>query len=461
MNGESISALFYNTHKQQPQEAIDPSAYGSNKINVSLQQGNYVLPPISQKQHHVERQENALNNTKIIYTSPIKTPIVNQSMGDKPVILANNHVYKPQYHQYEVGEQPSAYSRSKAVNDQISTPNPPVNDAARWSTASTQKSTGSCSIYSTFESESIYGDNDPSDNVNNTANTSIQLEQGDESSKPESINADYSRATDLVSIVANNVQTRNPARLVIEKPTVHEDIEDENDSSCEDDDDLHDKDSDYSINRQSDVFVDATDISLEELEREKIEARLSKRLSGGHFGSAGGLMISILASSSTETKAQRRTSRPPPEDVVQSMMNWKRHSGHGTTKYVMPDQQPPQQHANEQQSNKSTVIDDKDISPSPLPPIVPEKDIQPVMPQRTLPPNPNILLTTTQEAENESDDEEEEESIPIESIEPAEHSDDPKQCASRLWDEDESFVQRERIAEWLGQRYNYFKIRYD
>jgi hypothetical protein len=456
VNGENISALFYNTHKQ-PQEAIDQSVYGSNKINVSLQQGNYVLPPISQKQHNVERQENALNDVKIIYTSPIKAPIVNQSMDNKPVILANNHVYKPQYHQYEIGEQPSAYSRSKNVNDQLSTPNPSVNEAARWSTASTQKSTGSNSIYSTFETESIYGDNNSMDNVNNTANAGIRLEEN-RLSKPELINADPPQVTDIVSIVANNVQTRNPARLVIEKPTINKDTEDDNDSSCEDDDDLNDKDSDYSINRQSDVFVDATDISLEELEREKIEARLSKRLSGGHFGSAGGLMISMLASSSTEIKAQRRTSRPPPEDVVQSMMNWKRHSGHGTTKYIMPDQQPPQQYVNEQQSNKSTVIVDKDITPSPLPPTVPEKDIQlqqpginrSVIPQRPLPPNPNILLTTTQEADNE--DEEEIESMPIESIEPAEHSDNPKQCASRLWDEDESFVQRERIAEWLGQR---------
>ncbi|KAF1806302.1 hypothetical protein FB192DRAFT_1349775 [Mucor lusitanicus] len=236
------------------------------------------------------------------------------------------------------------------------------------------------------------------------------------------------------------MQTRHPARRVTEESSIHEESEqDEDDSSSssfEDDDDSQ------STNRQSDVFVDATDMSLEDIEREKMEARLSKRLSGGHFGSAGGLMISILASTSTETKAQRRTSRPPPEDVAQSMINWKRHSGHGSAKYSVPDQQLPQH----MHTNVTTTDTHDQVAPT-----VPEKDVPVVTksrslsPQRPLPPNPNILLTTTKEAADEQDE-------PIEITDTAEQvSDNPKQCASRLWEEDESFVQRERIAEWLGQ----------
>ncbi|EPB91631.1 hypothetical protein HMPREF1544_01553 [Mucor circinelloides 1006PhL] len=365
-------------------------------------------------------------------------------MGDKPVLLANNHVYKPQYHQYEIGQQPSAYSRSKAVQDDNAppspqTPSPSVNETPRWSTGSTRKSTGSYSIYSTFGAESIYEENDSSDNVNNAASASLQPDRR-LSTTPDTAPAEPASEADLVSIVANNVQTRNPARLVTEESSIHE-TEDDDDSSFDDDDD----DDDQSSNRQSDVFVDATDMSLEDLEREKIEARLSKRLSGGHFGSAGGLMISILASTSTETKAQRRTSRPPPEDVVQSMINWKRHSGHGSTKYGVPDQQAEQ--ASEHANSPAVAMETDDHAP----PTVPEKDVpanksRSLSPHRPLPPNPNILLTTTKEADNEEDENE-----PIESIDTVQELDDPKHCASRLWEEDESFVQRERIAEWLGQ----------
>ncbi|KAI9268770.1 hypothetical protein BY458DRAFT_511027 [Sporodiniella umbellata] len=100
----------------------------------------------------------------------------------------------------------------------------------------------------------------------------------------------------------------------------------------------------------------------EEMEREKTAARLSKRLSGGHFGSAGGLMLSMM-----ETNA-------PPEDIQESMINWKRKSGQMLQKLVLAE-------------------------------------------------------------EEEAVSEEEE----------------ARECALKLWDEDETFVQREKIAEWLGQ----------
>ncbi|KAK4520976.1 60S ribosomal protein L26A [Mucor velutinosus] len=441
VNGDHVGALFYQIHNSNKDSA-------AAAVTVDTKDQDYVLPP-------VEPFARSSNN-QIIYASPTKAPIVNLSMGDKPVLLANNHVYKPQYHQYEVGQQPSAYSRSKTAavrQDDDSAPPPPplppTNETPRWSTGSTaRKSTGSYSVYSTFGAESIYEEeNKSSDKVNTTASAPSDSRRLAATASDVIPAVEPASTTDLVSIVANNMQTRHPARLVTEDSSIHEvsEDEDESSSSFEDDDD------DQSTNRQSDVFLDATDMSLEDIEREKIEARLSKRLSGGHFGSAGGLMISILASTSTETKAQKRTSRPPPEDVVQSMINWKRHSGHGSAKYSVPDQQASQHiHANEEQSNSSTTTtttDRQDLAP----PAVPEKDVpvtksQSLSPQRPLPPNPNILLTTTKEADNEEDEDE-----PIEITDTVEEPDNPKQCASRLWEEDESFVQRERIAEWLGQ----------
>lgn len=41
-----------------------------------------------------------------------------------------------------------------------------------------------------------------------------------------------------------------------------------------------------------DVFVDATGDSQDDIERERVVEKLTKRLSGGHFGSAGGLILS-------------------------------------------------------------------------------------------------------------------------------------------------------------------------
>ncbi|GAN03834.1 sec7 domain-containing protein [Mucor ambiguus] len=434
VNADHIDALFYQTQSSNK----DPAAAA---MTVDTGDQDYVLPPVEPFARS--------NHNQIIYTSPIKAPVINQSMGDKPVILANNHVYKPQYHQYEIGQQPSAYSRSKAAvqedNHAPPPPSPPTNETPRWSTGSAaRKSTGSYSIYSTFGPESIYDEeNDSLDNVNTAASTlpdSRQLTLTTPDAIPTA--TEPTSVTDLVSIVASNMQSRHPARLVREESSIHETSDNEDDSSCSSEDG---DDDDQSTNRQSDVFVDATDImSLEDIEREKMEARLSKRLSGGHFGSAGGLMISILASTSTETKAQKRASRPPPEDVVQSMINWKRHSGHGTAKYNAPDLQ-LSQHEQPIQSIATTDLHDQ------TPPAVPEKNLpvtksRSLSPQRPLPPNPNILLTTTKEADNEEDGDE-----PIEIIETTEESDSPKQCASRLWEEDESFVQRERIAEWLGQ----------
>ncbi|KAG1054230.1 hypothetical protein G6F43_003740 [Rhizopus delemar] len=120
------------------------------------------------------------------------------------------------------------------------------------------------------------------------------------------------------------------------------------------------------------TFVDATGSFQEEIKKEKTSARLSKRLSGGHFGSAGGLMLSIMVS-------EDQSSNPPPEDIAESMINWKRQSGQIINKLIIEE-------------------DDNDVE----------------------------LFVGKEE-------------------------DEARECAKKLWHEDETFVQREKIAEWLGQ----------
>lgn len=281
----------------------------------------YELPPIS-------------------YTDDMDSlAFVNKIMGERQVVLPNNPTYTPQYK--KLPQQYKIETETIKLNQPVKKPS---SYTSRWSAASARKSTGSASIYSTFGTESVYSENESTEEV-------------------------QAAELDLAQIVANNMQTRTPARVVVTE-----------DSSEDDTDD--------------DVFVDATGMSQEDIEKE--DRRLSKRLSGGHFGSAGGLLLSI----------EKRKSKPPPEDIAKSMINWKRSSGQNFALELPP----PQQIEN-----------------------VPEKNSR-----------PDILL-----------EEEEEESVDNESGISKTSSDinDPKDCASRLWQEDESFVQREQIAEWLGQRY--------
>ncbi|KAI8087116.1 hypothetical protein BDF21DRAFT_413756 [Thamnidium elegans] len=294
------------------------------------------------------------------------------------------HNYKPQYHHYEVGEQPSLASKSVTS----------TSNHTRWSNASTRKSTGSYSIYSTFGSESVYDGCESVENV--TAATSVS--DINETAEKEPV------VLDLASIVATNVQTRNQARLIttVEYEDDDEDENENGDDEDDDEDDYGEDDNDQVGDIRRDIFVDATGVSQEDIERERIENRLSKRLSGGHFGSAGGLMMSIMDNN------KKRTSRPPPEDVAQSMINWKRHSGQMLDKFITENAPP---------------VPEKDtISQHSYHPQVP--------PERPLPPHPQILLPQENEEEK---------------------MDEPKECAAKLWHEDEKFVQRERIAEWLGQ----------
>lgn len=170
------------------------------------------------------------------------------------------------------------------------------------SSSSLRKSSGSYSIYSTFGGdESIY---------------SVESNKKERQS----------------SSVDSFMTTAAPNNEIIN----HDEVEESNStttttsSNDEDDDD------------DDDAFVDATGLSQEDIEREKLieinNKNLSKRLSGGHFGSAGGLVLSIHPENDSNTspppvppvqeqyKRKSRNNTPTDEELTKSMLNWKRHS---------------------------------------------------------------------------------------------------------------------------------------
>ncbi|KAG0183590.1 hypothetical protein DFQ28_002963 [Apophysomyces sp. BC1034] len=319
-----------------------------------------------------------------------------------------------------------------------------THDNSRWSNASTRKSSGSNSIYSTFgpesypSSETIFDD---------------KYVQEKECEK------------DLTQIVAENMQRRNPARVVVETdPTEYgnrmpgsftQDIDSDTDTDGEDDEGNDDDD---------DIFVDATGPSQEDIEREKKEARLSKRLSGGHYGSAGGLLFSIIPPP-TPVKSQHRRSRPPPEDVAHSMLKWKRQStGRFSAK------------STDQESLTVVIETEDELS-------VPEKDTLRVKTEEALTGSNRLIPTPSSSVDRKSRRESlnsfsdvfskdawtvpdlhiditcASENNTTDSCLREEEDDDQKSCETseakeasrRLWEEDSTFVPREQIAEWLGQ----------
>lgn len=459
---------------------------------------------------------------------------------------------------------------------------------SRWSNASTGKSSGTYSLYSTFgtesrpasgssldlvEAESNFNSQDLKQKVSvylsgesktimarqeQQANSKGEDGQGDVQQQQQQQQGDQHQESpfDLSQIVANNVQRRIVARVIndgndddnnpkipgafpVEMPerNDHEVQEDSNDvgggdsfssggSSSDDDDDM---------------FVDATGLSQEEIEREKADRRLSKRLSGGHFGSAGGLMLSIGAPpvpsvpeahrrrSSSSSGKQRRSTAKSSDDVAQAMLNWKRQSdglklkrtsqrsrSDSTTarqldNLISSEREKGKEHPEPQlltdaekaeerakaQSNLSGTLTTASVplpsssrsspatsasSPSPpqqqqqlsspatasppRSPVSPETETLLVEQQQSLPPPPRPpprrkrsfpleQIPSASAANYASKELPKPPEIRLENDTPEvrpKFSEDARMAAKRLWEEDESFVPRDRIAEWLGQR---------
>lgn len=258
---------------------------------------------------------------------------------------------------------------------------------------------------------------------------------------------------DVTQIVASNLQRRaqtvrvvhhhppvssRPPDLTLQARSIEQDdsgigspidpmMSIQEETSDEDDDD------------EDDLFVDATE-SQDEVDRDRHESRLSKRLSGGHFGSAGGL---ILATTS------KRHSKPPPEDIAKAMLNWKRQSGSSKRisgvsavlrwnednnkeddqdkeeELSQPDKAALREQAAETLMGGRLNRTTKSAEPDPTFVKTLDEAWRPTSPDLTHVRDPRIIDPSIQEQAQEA--------------------------ADKLWKEDNAFVERERIAEWLGQ----------
>ncbi|KAI7875801.1 hypothetical protein K492DRAFT_182339 [Lichtheimia hyalospora FSU 10163] len=211
---------------------------------------------------------------------------------------------------------------------------------------------------------------------------------------------------------------------------------------------------------EDDIFVDATGSSQDDIEREK---RLSKRLSGGHFGSAGGLMVATTQ----QQKQQKRRSRPPPEDIAQAMLNWKRHSGGAGKRFSgaawaaaaadLAEKKPPMQKQQDEQEMDKEQVRQKAaeaLTGKRSEEIKEEKPSQPTK----IASDTSKFLTDNSSFWKDTDtdlfqvhDPRLDSTTTTTKTTTADTSQDAKEAAQHLWDADNVITSRERIAEWLGQ----------
>lgn len=268
-------------------------------------------------------------------------------------------------------------------------------------TTSQRKSSGSYSIYSTFggNGDSVY---------------SVEV------SKKKSVDS-------FTSTLPPDTSTSN-----------QQEEEEEEDSTTNDDSD--------------DEFVDATGSSQEDIEREKrleIQNNLSKRLSGGHFGSAGGLLVSI-----NEPPLPQRRSLNHDDELSKSMLNWKRHSDSGK-RWSFRATEEEQKHA-----STITVIDLRATMNIPQ-----EKEIEEelsvkdklALRQKAQEALDGQTQTTTELFSKTLDDvwktmdENKLELFHQDTPKEPDLTEKVKETALQLWKEDETTVTKEKMAEWLGQ----------
>ncbi|KAI7877230.1 hypothetical protein K492DRAFT_219281 [Lichtheimia hyalospora FSU 10163] len=252
-----------------------------------------------------------------------------------------------------------------------------------WSNASTGKSSGSFSLYSTFGPEA-------SDSTLDLDQQPLpELPIGHRSPSPPS-SAHKKEETTTTS------------------PETNQADDDEDDSDSDDDD----------------LFVDATGMSQEDMEREKrtssssSKKRLSKRLSGGHFGSAGGLMLSTAAN------------RNSTQELAELMMNWRRESiDISLPAAATLSNRPPSISRNNPPSLTLSSAFTSSALPDPPPPNQPSSAL-PLPPQSSA----SAPTMTTQSMDKETA-----------------HEGEARFAAQHIWQDDESFIVKERAAEWLGQ----------
>ncbi|KAJ2962849.1 hypothetical protein NQZ79_g2077 [Umbelopsis isabellina] len=168
------------------------------------------------------------------------------------------------------------------------------------------------------------------------------------------------------------------------------------------------------------AFVDATGVSQDDIEREQAERRLSKRLSGGHYGSAGGLLLSIAGQQMD--KKHRESSTPSFSSVEKALAELEfRTSATEDLKLARTDMN---------QRNKA------------VPPVPPSKD----RPMRDTFIEPEIVIEDISTPASEISD--------VDSVsQPVDDAlrEEAEVAAKKLWSEDANFVEKDAMTEWMGQ----------
>lgn len=394
------------------------------------------------------------------------------------------------------------------------------------SSTSLRKSSGSYSIYSTFGGESVYSIEATSAKVSSPSPTPSATPPPLNNTNKEWQRSNHSVAggseCSFSTVISNNAYSSDN----------HDDDDDDDD----DEEDDHTVTDNETSDDDDDDFVDASGFSQEDIEKEKrtmmvdsSAKNLTKRLSGGHFGSAGGLVLSIQSAedevppppvpTTNNTTGKRKSQKIPADDeLAKSMLNWKRHSDsskrwsmrshsalveesaiaaaspkedkHASTITVIdlraqlpnqqgsakvevgeeelsvPDKLALRKQAEEALSRSTPTIEiiprsSSSLSLSPTSPLLtsPSSEVKSSLTSefsKTLDdvwktsddtlqlfddPRTKQLQTSIQICIADHDGETENDQV----------DDKIKETATSLWNEDETVVERERMAEWLGQ----------
>ncbi|KAI9284366.1 hypothetical protein BC943DRAFT_326198 [Umbelopsis sp. AD052] len=186
-----------------------------------------------------------------------------------------------------------------------------------------------------------------------------------------------------------------------------------------------DDDSDEADNGEE-SFVDATGVSQEDIERERAERRLTKRLSGGHFGSAGGLLLSIAGQAA---EGQHRNSNTPSfGSVEKALLEFDRRGSLSLLAdfYATGDSEKP----DTAQRNKA------------VPPVPPVKD----QASSESTKEPAIVIEEIPTPRTDTSD-----TISLETSADEALKKEAETAAKKLWAEDPDFIEKDVMTEWMGQ----------
>lgn len=214
----------------------------------------------------------------------------------------------------------------------------------------------------------------------------------------------------------------------------------------------------------SDDFVDA--LSPEEAERAKAEAKLSKRLSGHNFGSAGGLVLNIMDEPVKRNSFDHKA--PTPDSLVKAMLEWKRSSVEGKRvslqslqglrssliRDMQNDSDKIETRKPKERKNPTPLnsVPDIHLSPSSAPPT--PKEVRFFVDSFSKSFDDLMAVSEPLQLTNLKDHSDHllAPQLEITPVSADEDDDDAARAAEALWEEDESFIEREAMTEWLGQR---------